>query len=33
MLAGEHGHGLSRQNANDDSVTVYIVLKEDLNVL
>jgi hypothetical protein len=26
MLAGEYGHGLSkRQNANDDSVTVYIV--------
>jgi hypothetical protein len=25
-LAGEHGRGLSkRQNANDDSVTVYIV--------
>ena len=27
-LAGEHGHGLSqRQNANDDSLTVYIVRK------
>ena len=26
MLAGEYGHGLSkRQNAKDDSVTLYIV--------
>jgi hypothetical protein len=26
MLAGDYGHDLSkRQNANDDSVTVYIV--------